>query len=248
MKQYDLGFISDRDIYEHVKSTVLTYRRSINLREFNRNVIDPIKLTFDAKVYGKTFEEMVDNECVRQIDKTNTNNIGYFHQNLFKFAGNGWVVPRNGETGFDVENPERHIYCEVKNKHNTMNSSSSSNIYIKMQNKILLDDQAVCYLVQIISKKSQDSKWNLTIDGRRFSHERIRIISIDKFYELVFGVPDAFMRLCKTLPLILEDVIEEEKGLMVNNTVFDELKTEGGDLYRNLYMLAFKTYEGFDRF
>ncbi len=59
MRHYNLGFISDVDIYEHVRNTVLQYRRSINLNEFNANIVDPIKLTFDAKVYGKTMEEVV---------------------------------------------------------------------------------------------------------------------------------------------------------------------------------------------
>ena len=45
MKKYNLGFLTDEEIYNHVKSTVLQYRRSINLKEFNKNIIDPIKLT-----------------------------------------------------------------------------------------------------------------------------------------------------------------------------------------------------------
>lgn len=53
MRDYNLGFISNKEIYEHVKNTVESYRREITLSQFNENIIDPIKLTFDAKVYGK---------------------------------------------------------------------------------------------------------------------------------------------------------------------------------------------------
>ena len=53
MRKYNLGFISDETIYEHVKATVKSYRREITLKQFNENIIDPIKLTFDSKVYGK---------------------------------------------------------------------------------------------------------------------------------------------------------------------------------------------------
>ena len=49
MKTYKLGFISDQDIYRHVKETVLRYSAKIDLAAFNKNIIDPIKLTFDAK-------------------------------------------------------------------------------------------------------------------------------------------------------------------------------------------------------
>ena len=59
MRNYNLGFISDENIYNHVRETVMRYSASINLREFNKNIIDPIKLTFDAKVYGRTMEEVV---------------------------------------------------------------------------------------------------------------------------------------------------------------------------------------------
>ena len=129
MRDYQLGFISNENIFKHVKDTVKLYRTFIDLKSFNDNIIDPIKLTFDAKVYGKTFEEIIESECIRQIDKTNSNSIGYFHQNLFKYAGNGWEVP---VTGFDVINEKQHIYAELKNKHNTMNSASSQKTYMKM--------------------------------------------------------------------------------------------------------------------
>lgn len=81
---YQLGFIADGDIYEHVRETVLQYRRSISLEEFNHNLIDPIKLTFDSKVYNQTLRQTVEAECIRQIDKTNNNRIGYFHLRGFR--------------------------------------------------------------------------------------------------------------------------------------------------------------------
>lgn len=103
MRNYNLGFISNEDIYAHVKDTVQSYRREITLEQFNENIIDPIKLTFDAKVYGKTIQQAIEDECFRQIDKSNSNKIGYFHQNIFRFAGNGWVVPKEGFEKFTQE-------------------------------------------------------------------------------------------------------------------------------------------------
>ena len=75
MRAYNLGFISDENIYNHVKETVLRYSANIDLKEFNKNIIDPIKLTFDAKVYGRSMEEVVAAECIRQMDKSNNNHI-----------------------------------------------------------------------------------------------------------------------------------------------------------------------------
>lgn len=244
MHRYNLGFISDEGIYEHVKRTVESYRREITLLQFNENIVDPIKLTFDSKVYGKTIRQAIEDECFRQIDKSNTNRIGYFHQNIFNFAGNGWIVPKEG---FDVENADRHIFVELKNKHNTMNSASSQKTYMKMQAKLLDDDQAVCYLVEAISKKSKDETWKITLDKKSRAHNRIRRMSMDKFYELVFGDPKAFYKLCIALPTIIEDVVNDNEELALTNTVYDELTDEHADLLTALYLLAFSTYEGFEQ-
>ena len=96
MSDYNLGFISDEVIQQHVLETVNKYRFSINLDKFNKNLIDPIKLTFDSKIYGKSLDDIIENEALRQIDKSNTNHIGYFHQNIFKYLGSGWEVPSSG--------------------------------------------------------------------------------------------------------------------------------------------------------
>lgn len=240
---YNLGFITDEAIYAHVKWIVKRYRTHINLEEFNQNIIDPIKLTFDSKVYGQTMEQVVESECIRQIDKSNTNHIGFFHQYLFKYAGFDWDVP---EVGFDVVNEARHIYVEMKNKHNTMNSASSQKTYMKMQAQLLQDDQATCYLVEAIATKSQNVAWSVKVDGKNFKHEKIRRISMDKFYEIVFGDAMAFYKLCAALPKILDDVIAEVHNTGIQNSVNAELAEISPDLVKSLYLLAFKTYEGFD--
>ncbi len=50
MGRYNLGFISDEDLFFHIKDTVDKYRFKIDLKKFNKNLIDPIKLTFDSKI------------------------------------------------------------------------------------------------------------------------------------------------------------------------------------------------------
>ena len=241
MNDYRLGFISNETIFNHVKQTVELYRTYINLQEFNKNIIDPIKLTFDAKVYGKTLSEIIESESIRQIDKTNTNHIGYFHQNLFRYAGNGWEVP---ETGFDIVNNELHIFAELKNKHNTMNSRAADSVYRHMQNKILHDDQATCMLVEVIATKSRNEKWFYD----NLSHEKIRRVSIDKFYGIVFNDEYAFFKLCRALPDILDDVVTDLQCGTIHSTVYDELRELSPDMFKSLYLLAFQTYDGFQDF
>lgn len=244
MTQYGLNFINDTDLFEHVKETIGKYRFQINLKEFNKNLIDPIKLTFDAKIYGKTVEEIIESESLRQIDKSNTNHIGYFHQNIFRYLDDEWEVP---DKGYDIINKTRKIFVEMKNKHNTMNSSSAQKTYMKMQSKILKDDEATCYLVEIIAKKSQDISWRISLDGESHSHNHIRRISIDKFYELATGIPAAFRQLCEVLPKVINDVILELDKGKIKNTVFAELEEISPNLIKSLYLLSFKKYEGFDQ-
>lgn len=153
MKKYGLNFITDTNLFEHTLDTVKKYRFGINLKAFNKNIVDPIKLTFDSKIYKKDVRDLIEGEITRQIDKSNTNHIGYFHQNIFNYLGNGWSVPDNG---FDVENESNLIYVEMKNKHNTMNSSSSQKTYMRMQNKLLQNTSATCMLVEVIAKNSQN--------------------------------------------------------------------------------------------
>lgn len=251
MSRYNLGFMSDEAIFNHVKDTVSQYRKSINLKEFNENIIDPIKLTFDSKIYGQTIRQTIESECLRQIDKTNNNRIGYFHQYLFKYVGNGWDVPCNGDKGgFDVINEDRFIFAELKNKHNTMNSSATSATYLKMLDKIMRSgNRATCYLVETIAKHSQDIVWEATITQNghkeKYNWPSIHRISMDKFYEIVFGDKEAFFKLCKILPKILDDVISEDETAKLKNTVYEEL--DKTDFYKSLYLLAFNTYEGFDK-
>lgn len=85
---WDLRFITRDQFKEHVAKTIDVYvksARNYGLDEFNRNIIDPIKLTFDSKVYNRPLEQVINDEIGRQRDKTNNNAIGYFHQNIFLY-------------------------------------------------------------------------------------------------------------------------------------------------------------------
>lgn len=245
---WDLDFIDRNDFKKHVSDTIKTYDntlKGIDLHSFNSNIIDPIKLTFDSKVYRKTIEEVIENELVRQRDKTNTNAIGYFHQNLFKYIDN-CEVPN---VGFDViytrPNGSR-VYVEMKNKHNTMNSSAAQKTFLKMTTQILNDDNCDCYLVEIIAKRSQNIVWKVSLDYERVSNDHIKRVSIDKFYEEVTGDKDAFYKICKQLPIIIDEIISENNEFAVeDDTVISELRSTNPDILKSLYMLAFSTYEGF---
>lgn len=248
MREYNLNFINDNDLFNHVKETIEKYRFKINLKEFNKNLVDPIKLTFDSKVYSKSIEEIIESESIRQMDKSNSNNIGYFQQNIFKYIYHkdtnetNWRVPQRG---FDIINDEDKYYVEIKNKHNTMNSSSSQKTYMRMSSKINNEPEAICMLVEVIAKNSQNIPWQISLDGEPISHDNIRRVSIDKFYELVTGEKEAFKQLVETLPKVMDDVLEDMQQNGIENTVFCELKQIDENILKSLYLLSFQQYEGF---
>jgi len=202
MKSYNLGFISDKDIFNHVKETVLRYSANIDLAAFNKNIIDPIKLTFDAKVYGRTIEEVVASECMRQMDKSNNNHIGYFHQNLFRYAGNGWTVPKEG---FDVVNEERHIYALLNDDVSKMKTAIKNKVVMKFMNQLMKDEKAICMIVDLANYSYVEKSWS--IDGKDgYFDDKFRYISINGFYEVVFGKTNAYKQIVDVLPVILSDI------------------------------------------
>ncbi|MBR4643372.1 MAG: Eco47II family restriction endonuclease [Selenomonadaceae bacterium] len=253
-----LNFISDENFKKHIRETILQYGDSLqpyDLKKFNGNIIDPIKLLFDKNIYGVTWEEIIQSEIFRQRDKSNNNSIGYFHQNIFRYIA-GCTVPKSG---WDVIFKKDHgiefdgdkvgtIYVEMKNKHNTMNSSSGAKTFMKMQGQLLSDNHCACYLVEVIAKKSQNIPWIISLDGQRQQHSRIRRVSIDKFYELVTGEKDAFYKMCMALPGAIKEILEGTDTLKVpNDTVFVELKEKAAEnsFELALFILGFETYSGF---
>lgn len=268
---WDLSFITRDELFCHVRATIEKYGEkleSFDIVRFNKNIIDPVKMIFDKTVYQTSWETIVSNEIFRQRDKSNNNDIGYFHQRIFQYVPN-CVVPDNGKDGgWDVifrkddgillpDGETVHtVYVEMKNKHNTMNSAAAGKTYIKMQNQLLSDDDCACFLVEAIAKKSQNIKWSTTVDGKEVSHKKIRRVSIDEFYSLVTGQEDAFYQLCMVLPEVISDVVgEANSGVRVpNDTVYGELSkiaNKTGEMDPNLamamavYLLGFSSYKGF---
>ena len=253
-----LNFISDENFKKHIRETIEHYGENLqafDLKKFNGNIVDPIKLLFDKNIYGSTWEEIIRSEIFRQRDKSNNNSIGYFHQNIFRYIA-GCTVPKKGwdiifqkDGGIELEGEKvKKICVEMKNKHNTMNSSSSAKTFMKRQGQLLNDKDCACFLVEVIAKKSQNIPWTISLDGQRQNHKLIRRVSIDKFYKIVTGEENAFYKMCTALPAAIKEILEEVDTLKVpKDTVFVELKENAG---RNsfelaLLMLGFETYSGF---
>ncbi|MBQ6966999.1 MAG: Eco47II family restriction endonuclease [Lachnospiraceae bacterium] len=269
---WKLKFIERDDFVKHVENTIAEYGNNLepyDIRKFNSNIIDPIKMIFDKSIYRATWEQMISDEIFRQRDKANNNSIGYFHQRIFQYIDRCHVPDNGTEGGWDVIYKNDNgialpdgdivhtIYVEMKNKHNTMNSAAAGKTYIKMQSQLLQDDDCACFLVEAIAKKSQNIKWETTVDKKKVSHKRIRRVSIDQFYSIVTGEQDAFYRLCMALPGIIEEVVSRGENVKApEDTVIEELKSIAGktgipsgelSMAMAIYLLGFNTYTGFSK-
>ncbi len=57
---------------------------------------------------------------------------------------------------------------------------------------MLNNDDCACFLVESIAQRSQNIKWETTVDKKKVGHKLIRRVSLDQCYALVTGQDDAF--------------------------------------------------------
>ena len=221
--KYGLGFISDQDLYNHVFETISRLKMSMDLTSFEKNIVDPIKMTIEIHAYQTSPQQAIDREIARQLGKTVEAAVGWFHQNIFRYI-KGWEIPKDG---VDVMNTEGTIFGEMKNKYNTMNSSSAEKVFEKLKGIIVGNPKATAYLIEVIAKKSQDQEWHVA--GQSLTPNkaaRLRQISIDRFYRLATGKKNAFRDLCTVLGLVVDDVLAEHPDLNLKTLAIQAFENE----------------------
>ena len=112
--EWNIDFIEKEDFKKHVSKTINQYGKklqSYDVKKINKNLIDPIKMIFDKAVYNEDWDTIITSEIFRQRDKSNTNEIGYFHQRLFDYIDNCRVPDNGKEGGWDVivETPAGYV-------------------------------------------------------------------------------------------------------------------------------------------
>lgn len=215
-----LPFISNEDLIRITTPLVKSVERTAEDEEriLFQNTIDPFSALFDAANQNISLAEWLKQEKSRQVQKTLQNKIGIFHQEILG-AMPGWVsLPIGGI--IDVKNEEKRIVAEIKNKHNTTNSSSAEALYNHLEN-VLADtyQNYIAYHVQIIPslRKSYDKPY---IPGKKTLNERIRLIDGKSFYALASGYPDALKLLYMALPKVIGDILEQSTDNVTKDNLF----------------------------
>lgn len=253
MENKYVNFISDEHLLsciENLHRAYLRAKNNITKRNLYSNKVDTIKLTFDAKFNDISEEDLIQSEILRQIDKSINNSIGTFHEQVLGGI-EGYEIGNMG--GFDIKATDDTLFADIKNKHNTMNSSSAEALFQKLAR--FADDykKASCYWVQILAKKSFHQLWKGEINGKEYSHSRVYKISGDQFYALLSGQDDALLRLYKVLPVAIKDYLKsiEKDKTVKENSALDEISSQIEITNRSILdQITFENYGyylGFDK-
>lgn len=217
MNKY-VDFVSDEDFLECVKHVIDFYlsdefqEEPMTVLKESKNDIDAIKTIFDVTVKQIGFDGWANKEIERQQDKTINNKIGEFHQELLGKV-DGWVnLGIEDETEIDLKKKDNTVFIELKNKHNTMNSSSTKTCREKLENVIAKYPNATAYWAYIISKKYKTEERVWIYKGRE--NEKIRRISGDLLYEMITGDPDALEKVYEAIPKAIVDILGEDYKLL----------------------------------
>lgn len=253
MENKYVNFISDAHLLSCIANLHKAYlkaKNNITKRSFYGNKVDTIKLTFDSKFNNIDEESLIQAEILRQIDKSINNSIGTFHEQILGGI-QGFEV--GNLSGFDIKAKDETLFADIKNKHNTMNSSSAEALFQKLAHYADTYKKAKCYWVQILAKSSFVELWKGEINGKEYSHSRVYKISGDQFYALLSGQEDAFCQLYKALPIAIKDYLNsiEQDETVKENSALDEIKAATKLTKRSILdQITFENYSyylGFDK-
>lgn len=199
-----LSYITDEHLMSSIAQLYDAYQKAkekLTRKKFYKNKIDVFKLTFDKEFNHLSEEDLINFEMSRQIDKSVNNAMGTFHENIL-----GCVTgfSKGSNSGFDIKAVDDSLFADIKNKHNTMNSSSAESLFQKLSRYADDYKNSTCYWVQLLSTDSFDEQWFSIINGKEYSHSRVRKISGDRFYALLTGQEDALFQLYQILPVAIK--------------------------------------------
>ncbi|MCG7377932.1 Eco47II family restriction endonuclease [Paenibacillus sp. ACRSA] len=263
MQNKYVSFITDEDLLECVGFLYEKYREALkekDIKDFFHNRIDPVKFLFDSTILNIDMKKYLENELLRQTDKTISNAIGTFQEKLIgKIEG---CCNLSVGQDIDIVCEGRNLIAEIKNKHNTLKGENKKDLFSKIKEQLRERNVETGYYVRIIDQTSKNEEWKFTHKNEEYSDPNVKIISGDQFYYLLTEDKKAFAKLYKALPIALRDYInslkENEKIKPSEVTVIEQLATlingnqvrlgkdENKKLLEGITKINFENYLGFE--
>jgi Eco47II restriction endonuclease len=230
-------FISNVHFEECVKYLLQKSEEGKNesVKNFNRNVIDPFSAFFSMAAFNLSPDEWVKNEQLRQSGKSFANALGVFHQKLLGSIDGLDSISSDGQ--IDIVSKTLKIIAEVKNKHNTVNSSGASSIYSRLDNYVNNKNSKykgfIAYYVVITPAKPTRFNEEFTPpNGDRGDKSptkaNVRKVDSQTFYELATGRKDALREIFEAFPKVVQAlnskslILEYDYALSLFNKAFGQ--------------------------
>lgn len=181
--------------------------------QLSRNVIDPFSAAFSMILCNMTSTDWQHHEINRQVDKSLSNAVGVFHQQILSNIP-GWM-DLNNTNQVDLVNDELKIIAELKNKHNTLNAAGTITLYKKLSelvnSKSSIYKGYTAYYVTIIPKQPNgvDELFYPSDNalGERCKEDaKIKKMDGKRFYSLATGNENALHDLFTVIPKVISAI------------------------------------------
>ncbi len=193
-------------------------RQLKSLHDMQDQVIDPLGVLVHCSIELGSKELWLEFEKKRRSDKSLTNAIGIFHENVLASLPE-W---EHATGGFDVFSHKRRIIAEIKNKHNTLNANVSKTLHRLFTEHRKEHSSDTVYLVTIIPKKGRvNEPWVPTVRGsvQYTADENIRIIDGASFYDLATQEEDSLHQVYK---IVSEHAINDGKVFQLIEDLYSD--------------------------
>lgn len=204
---YGLDWIDQDKLYAITEKVFASSIRKVGETKLSAPP-DPFTIATQAVLFNQDPSSMMAFEKLRSVNKTISNAVGNFHQEVLGLAG-GWenLGTSGGVVDLIVrETPtSKPIHVEVKNRYNTIKASDEKEIWDKLD-MLARTNNSTSYIVQIVPKTPEryDRPW--VVSGRP-KKENVRCCDGATAYAWAFGIDNALEQLYEVFPDILSDVI-----------------------------------------
>jgi hypothetical protein len=222
------SWLNQKILHDQIDSILSLQKTLVNI---DKNIVDPFAAVFETAIENYTPEKYIKQEKIRQLQKTLSNKVGSFHQEILGGIP-GWTSTGNVGGGIDLICHKRKIIAEIKNKYNTVKGSNLyKEVYCNLNNYLKKDFKGyTAYYVTIIGKKGEMGPRTFTPsmgkkNGQAPQRNDILLIDGRSFYQMATTDKNA-------LDQLIEIIVEE---LTLKKTIDDKMVK----LIRNFFEKAF---------